>query len=81
MYYVYILKSIKTNQYYIGYTNDLKKRLSDHNSLKNKATKANAPWELVYYEAYKNRKAATEREKKLKKYGQGLRRLKERIDF
>jgi len=81
MYYVYILKSQKTGKAYTGYTTDLRKRLESHNNASNRSTKPGIPWELIYYEAYKNRSKAIERESKLKHYGQSLTRLKERIGF
>lgn len=81
MYYVYLLRSQKTQKVYIGQTADLKRRFEQHNSGKELSTKNDLPWELIYYEAYKNRSLAMERERKLKHYGQSLRRLKERIGF
>ncbi|MFZ2521883.1 MAG: GIY-YIG nuclease family protein [Minisyncoccia bacterium] len=51
MFYVYILKSEKDNNLYTGYTNDLKRRLIEHNSGKSKSTKSRKPFELIYYEA------------------------------
>lgn len=81
MHYVYLLKSLRNGKAYIGKTADLKRRFEEHNSGNVKATKSSLPWELVYYEAFKNRKAADNRELKLKHYGQSLTRLKTRIDF
>jgi len=52
MYYVYILKSNKDDNLYIGYTNDLRRRLKEHNTSFSKATKSRLPLKLVYYEAY-----------------------------
>ena len=49
MYYTYVLKSKKDSNYYIGYTESLKKRLSEHNSGKVRSTKYRIPFELVYY--------------------------------
>jgi len=70
MYYVYLIRNLKTGLTYIGYTNDLKRRIKEHRS-KNP--------ELIYYEAYRNKKDAEQREKKLKQRGQTVRRLKERL--
>ena len=81
MYYVYLLKSKKTGEAYIGFTADLKKRFSEHNSGKNRSTKAYTPWELVYYEGFKNREMARDRELKLKHFGQSLTILKKRVGF
>lgn len=55
MYYVYILQSQKNGSFYIGYTNDLRQRVSSHNSGENKATKPFRPYRLVFYEAFLNR--------------------------
>ena len=79
MFYVYVLKSTKDNNLYTGYTNDLKRRLVEHNSGKNISTKSRIPFELIYYEAYKSREDATQREKMLKEYGKSLGGLKRRI--
>lgn len=70
MYYVYLLKRADIPETYIGYTNDLQRRLKEHQD-KNP--------ELIYYEAYKDEKDARERERKLKQRGQAIRRLKERL--
>ena len=68
MYYVYLLKSIKNSDVYIGYTADLKARILAHNQGKVKSTKYYHPWNLIYYEAYKNKYDATKRERQLKNY-------------
>lgn len=70
MYYIYLIKNRKTHKTYIGYTNDLKRRIKEH--------KEKNP-DIVYYEAYRGEKDAREREKKLKQRGQTVRRLKERL--
>jgi putative endonuclease len=73
MHYVYILKKRKDGEIYIGYTDNLKRRIKEHNA-------GNNVWELVYYEAYKARKDASLREKRLKYYGKALGQLKRRIN-
>ena len=65
-YYVYVLISSKDNGRYIGYTNNLRKRLEEHNKGKNFSTKFRAPFSLVYYEACINQDDAKQREKYLK---------------
>ncbi len=79
MHYVYIIKSIKTKKIYIGYTSDLKRRLKEHNEGENYTTMRMLPIELVYYEAYKSKEDAKNREKQLKRYGNALIFLKKRI--
>ena len=77
--YVYVLKSSQDHELYIGSTNNLKRRLRDHNDKKNFSTSWRGPFELVYYEAYKNEKDARWREQALKLRGNARRFLKERI--
>jgi len=72
MYYVYLIRNIKTKETYIGYTDDLKRRFKEHRD-KNP--------ELIYYEAYKNKEDAQDRERKLKQRGQGVRWLKNRLKY
>ena len=60
------MQSPKIEKLYAGLTSDLKKRLVEHNEGKSTFTKFGRPWELVYYEAYKNKKDAASREKYLK---------------
>ena len=66
MFYVYLLKSDLTNTKYIGCTGDLKKRLTEHNEGKVNSTKNKIPWKLIYYEAFKKKYDAFNREKELK---------------
>lgn len=79
MFYVYVLKSLKDEKLYIGSTNDLKRRLSEHNNGLNRSTKARRPFEVRYYEAYAKEHDARTREYKLKKDGKALGQLKKRI--
>ena len=74
MFYVYVLKSPKTEQIYVGFTEDLQRRFGEHQQLQR-----HKGWKLVYYEAYRNREDAAERERKLKSYGSSLQRLKTRL--
>ncbi len=78
MFYTYVLKSTKDDKLYIGWTNDLKKRLLNHNSGKVEATKDRKPLNLIYYEACKSKEKAIEREKYFKT-GFGRNFLKNRI--
>ena len=64
---VYILQSKKDGTYYIGYTTDLNRRLSEHNSGKSTYTSLKMPWNVVYYERFSTRTEALKREKFLKK--------------
>jgi putative endonuclease len=79
MFYVYVLKSEKDNKLYFGSTNDLRRRLSDHNSGKVPSTKPRRPFVLKYYEAYSSESDARRREASLKKDGRALAQLKRRL--
>lgn len=65
-FYTYVLLSLKDEEYYIGYTNNLKKRLEEHNSGKNFSTKPRMPLKLIYFEACLNEDDAKQREKYFK---------------
>ena len=79
MFYVYIIKSKKTKELYVGFTSDLDKRLLSHNDSGNIATKHGVPWEFVYVEGYKSERDARLRELKLKHHGNRKRFVKERM--
>jgi|TARA_B100000315_G_C14536251_1_gene568605 putative endonuclease len=78
MYYIYILQSEKDKRFYTGYTSDLKKRITEHNSKKVGSTKDRQPLKLLYYEACLNQQDATHREKYLKT-AWGKRYIKQRL--
>ena len=78
MYYVYILYSEKDGQFYTGSTNDLKRRMSEHNDGRVISTENRRPLQLVYYEACLNEVDARAREKYLKS-GMGKRYIKNRL--
>jgi putative endonuclease len=79
MYRVYLLESINTNKWYIGYTPvDPIKRLVKHDRGDVKSTKAYMPWKLIYFETYLNRSDAVGREKFLKS-GSGRNFLKRQL--
>jgi len=79
MFYVYVLKSSKDNKLYIGYTNNLKRRIQEHNKGKNFSTAHRGTFSLVYYESFQSQKDATTREKQLKKFKSAYGQLKKRI--
>ncbi len=64
--FLYILKSSVFNKSYTGITNDLDRRLKEHNSGKHFYTKRHRPWVMIYNEKYDNLKEAREREKYLR---------------
>ncbi len=69
-YFVYLLVAhLKNNKKvsYVGYTNDIKKRLNLHNSGKGAKFTRGKQWKLVYYEKYDSKSTAMKNEIKLKK--------------
>ena len=80
MFYVYVLRSKKTGEMYIGVTNNVDRRLEQHNAGDSYWTKSRRPFEMVYYEAYLSREDALQREKKLKKFKNSFKHLKNRIE-
>jgi len=79
MFYVYVIKSRKDDSLYIGYSDDLKRRMKEHNAGLNFSTRNKVPWELIYYEAYKSKSDAKYRESNLKRFAKGYGQLKNRI--
>jgi len=79
MFYLYILKSKKDSDLYIGSTNNLERRLVEHNSGKNSSTKSRIPFDLIYFEGYKSESDARKRKAMLKLRGQALSQLKKRL--
>jgi putative endonuclease len=77
-YYTYILKSKKDGKIYTGYTQDLRKRLNQHNKGLSTYTKGRGPFILIYYEGCLLESKARSRELFLKS-GMGKRYLKNRL--
>lgn len=78
-YFVYVLKSLRDSSWYIGFTENLKTRLEEHNTGGNTSTKNKAPYELIYFEGYLNKLDALGREKFLKS-GSGRRFIKKQLN-
>ena len=77
-YYVYVLLSEIDNQFYTGYTFNLRERIILHNAGKVVSTKHRRPLKLIYFEGCINQQDATRREKYLKS-GSGKIYLRKRI--
>ncbi len=65
MYYVYILK-MNNNEYYAGFTDDLKRRIVEHSNGKVSTTSCSLPITLEWYSCFKNKKRALDFELYLK---------------
>jgi putative endonuclease len=78
MYFVYVLKSKINSQLYKGITNDLERRISEHNQGKHKYTSQFLPWEIAYFEEFATLHEARSRELFLKS-GTGREFLKRKL--
>ena len=67
MYYVYIIYSSETDRYYKGITQNVEKRVAEHNKGLSRYTKDKGPWELVYLKAAGDKSSALIEEKRLKR--------------
>jgi len=63
MFYVYVLRSHKDTSLYIGLTNNLARRLMQHNKGQARSTRTRAPFELLLSEPFSTREAARSRER------------------
>ena len=66
MYVVYAIRSGRDGRIYVGFTDNLIRRLTEHNSGKTPSTKGYTPWTLIYREDAGSRIDARKREKYLK---------------
>jgi predicted GIY-YIG superfamily endonuclease len=67
VYYVYLIESVSSpNRHYVGFTENLRQRLFDHNEGKLPTTAPHRPWRLVTYLAFSSKKQALNFEKYLK---------------
>ena len=73
MYYVYILKSLRTGEFYKGFTDNIDRRLQEHISGKSPSTKTRLPLKLIYVEICSTREDARNLEKFFKSgYGREI---------
>ena len=67
-YYTYVLKTTNSKSLtYVGYTNNLQKRISLHNNGKGAKFTKGRKWKLIYKEKFRSKKKAMSREYKIKK--------------
>jgi putative endonuclease len=78
-YFVYVLISLKDKKFYIGFTNNLKRRISQHNQGKTDSLRYRRPLKLIYFEGFINKKDAQEKEK-FYKSGRGHEVLKKILE-
>ncbi|MBU6232216.1 GIY-YIG nuclease family protein [Patescibacteria group bacterium] len=66
--FLYILQSEKTGRYYVGSTNDLKRRLNEHNSGQTRSLSHQRPLMIVFFQEYETMLLARRAEAKLKNF-------------
>lgn len=79
MFYTYVLQSKWDGKLYVGSTNNLRRRVKEHNAGDVPSTKPRRPLILLYYEAYSAEADARNREDQLKLRGRALGQLKRRL--
>lgn len=79
MHSVYILKSLKDKKLYIGTTNNLSRRIQQHNKGQSKSTKSRKPFVLIYRESYPSKSEAMKREWYFKNTAEGNKLMRELI--
>ena len=80
MFYNYVLQSKKDNQWYTGYTDDLRKRIEEHNKGLVYSTRKRRPFKVIYYETCVDERDAKMREQYLKT-GMGKRYIRNTTSF
>ncbi len=68
MYFIYIIYSERADKYYIGQTDNVEKRLLEHNSVHKGFTSQAEDWILKFYEEFNTRQEALKREKQIKSW-------------
>ena len=68
MYYVYILETLEKAHWYVGMTNDLRRRMEEHNEGRSTHTNKFRPWSLKTYIAFSDKKKAEGFENYLKSH-------------
>ncbi len=80
MWAVYVIQHNETKEIYFGVTSDLQRRLAEHNTEGQAATKrSSGSWKLIYTEIYRAKEDASLREQRLKNHGSGKHELLKRL--
>ena len=66
MYFVYAIKSLTRNYIYVGLTDNLERRISQHNDGHERTTRPYVPFKQIYCESFPTRTEARKKEKYLK---------------
>lgn len=76
-YYVYVLKSLKDGNLYIGVTSNLKRRVLEHNRGKNISTRNRKPFDLIYFETFDDKHQAYKQEWRFKNTSEGNKEMRQ----
>lgn len=71
MFTTYILHNTVTSRSYIGSTNDLSRRVEEHNRGQTRSTKTKGKWVVIYEERFKTSLESKRRERQIKSYKGG----------
>lgn len=66
MFYTYVLKSLVCRKFYTGHTDNLDRRLEEHNKGYTVYSKRYKPWQIVYNEQFDSKEESIKREKYFK---------------
>jgi putative endonuclease len=66
-FHAYILQSRSTGRYYVGHTENLQKRVFEHNNNRTDSIRNRGHWDLVYSEEFATRSEASQRERQMKR--------------
>jgi len=67
IFHAYVIRSIATGRFYVGHTENLTKRVYEHNNNRTASIRNRGPWELVHSEEFATRSEAMRRELQIKK--------------
>jgi len=82
MHYVYLIRSERSKgnkELYVGCTDDIKRRIDEHNAGRSAYTSGSGKWKLIYCEVFRSKEDAVKREKALKNFGAAYGHLKRRL--
>ena len=66
MFFVYIIYSLSLDKYYVGYTTDIEKRLTEHNTGISVFTSKAMDWKVKWSKTFESRYDAMNEEKRIK---------------
>ena len=71
MYFTYILRNSNTGRHYIGSTNNLERRIKEHNRGQTTSTRTAGTWRVLFKETHLTSRDAKKREKEIKSFKGG----------